>query len=207
MYYGIAMLRSESMSKEDTESRQRVAIPVLDLEGNRAARKYSRREQLQRVLWAFGQWAFRLSPRPMFAWRRSILRLFGAEIGHAVNMYPSTRIYMPWNLAVADLAALGENVFIYNLGKVSIGRGATISYRAHICAGSHDFSQPTLPLVKPPVTIADYAWIGTDAFIGPGVTVGGGAIVGARAVVVKDVAPLHIVAGNPARTIGIRPGT
>ena len=102
-------------------------------------------------------------------------------------------------------SAVGEDVFIYSLGRVSIGSEVSISYRAHICAGSHDFNDPSLPLLKPPVVIRDKAWIGTEAFIGPGVTVGAGALVGARAVVVKDVAALHVVGGNPARTIGLRP--
>jgi len=59
-------------------------------------------------------------------------------------------------------------------------------------------------LLKPPVYIDDGAWVGTEAFIDPGVRVGRGAVVEARAVVVKDVEPLNIVAGNPARRIGQR---
>jgi putative colanic acid biosynthesis acetyltransferase WcaF len=58
-----------------------------------------------------------------------------------------------------------------------------------------------LPLLKPPIVIRDAAWICADAFIGPDVTIGEGAVVGARAVVVKDVEPWTVVAGNPARTI------
>jgi putative colanic acid biosynthesis acetyltransferase WcaF len=99
---------------------------------------------------------------------------------------------------------VGDEVLIYSLGKVRIGSHATLSYRTHVCAGSHDLEDPALPLLKPPVCIEEGAWVGTDAFIGPGVTVGRGAIVGARAVVVKDVQPLTIVAGNPARVIGQR---
>lgn len=180
------------------------ATSLQDMKANRAARKYSRWEQLRRVLWAFGAFAIRLSPRPCFAWRRMVLRMFGAKVGRDVHFYSSTRIYMPWNVEIGDWAALGEDVFIYSLGKVYIGQGASLGYRAHVCAGTHDFSDPTLPLLKPPVVIEDRAWIGTEAFIGPGSTVGMGAIVGARAVVVKDVPPLHIVAGNPARQIGTR---
>lgn len=178
--------------------------PLVDLESNRAARKYSRVEQLRRVLWAFGGLAFRLSPRPCFAWRRMVLRLFGAKVGRAVNVYPSTRFYMPWNVEIGDWVAVGEDAFIYSLGKVYIGAGASIAYRAHVCAGTHDFTDPALPLLKPPVFIEDNAWIGTEAFIGPGVTVCKGAIVGARAVVIKDVPAMHIVGGNPARQIGMR---
>jgi putative colanic acid biosynthesis acetyltransferase WcaF len=181
-----------------------VAPALTDLPSNRAARKYSRSEQLRRVLWTFGEYALRLSPRPCFAWRRSVLRLFGAKVGRSVNVYSSTRFYMPWNVEIGDWAAVGEHAFIYSLGKVYIGAGASVAYRAHICAGTHDFSDPALPLLKPTVIIEDQAWIGTDAFIGPGVTVCRGAIVGARAVVVKDVPAMQIVGGNPARRIGVR---
>jgi len=111
---------------------------------------------------------------------------------------------MPWNVELRDWCALGEDVYIYSLGPVSIGRCATVSYRSHLCAGTHDLNDPKMPLLKLPILIGDSAWIGTDAFIGPGVTVGEGAVIGARAVVVKDVGPMHVVAGNPARQIGTR---
>lgn len=178
---------------------------IADIAANRSARKYSRREQVLRVLWSVvGSPLTRLSPRPCFGWRRSVLRAFGARVGRNVHVYPGARIYMPWNLQVDDLAAIGDYAIIYNLGAVRIGRRATISYRAHVCAGTHDFSRPDLPLLKPPIAIEDDAWVGTDAFIGPGVTVGKGAIVGARAVVMNDVGQFEVVAGNPARTIGTR---
>jgi len=178
-------------------------LPV-DHAANQAARKYSRSEQARRVVWALGRWLIRLSPRPCFAWRRGVLRLFGARVGEHVNIYPSTDLYMPWNVEIGDWTALGEDVFVYSLGKVTIGRSVTISYRSHICAGTHDLNDPTLPLIKPPVDIEDGVFVGTDAFLGPGVRVGRAAVVGARAVVVKDVEPFTIVGGNPARPIGRR---
>jgi putative colanic acid biosynthesis acetyltransferase WcaF len=177
---------------------------IVDSAGNRAARKYSRREQWRRVGWAAGGWLLRLSPRPAFGWRRMVLRLFGARVGRHVHVYPGTRFVMPWNVELGDWCALGDEVLIYSLGRISIGAHATVSYRAHLCAGTHDFSRADLPLLKPPITVGAGAWIGTEAFVGPGVTIGAGAIVGARAVVVKDVVPRAIVAGNPARHIGVR---
>ena len=176
----------------------------LDTAANRAATKYTRAEQLRRVLWAFGRWLIVLSPRPCFGWRRCVLRLFGARVGAHVSIYPSTRLYMPWNVELGEWSALGEDVLVYSLTRVRIGRRATLSYRAHVCGGTHDFSRPERPLVKLPVVVEDDAWVGTDAFLGPGVTVGKGAIVGARAVVVRDVQPMQIVAGNPARPVGRR---
>jgi putative colanic acid biosynthesis acetyltransferase WcaF len=130
--------------------------------------------------------------------------MFGAKVGSNVHVYNSAVIYMPWNLEIGDWSSIGEQAFVYNLGRVTIGSRTTISQRAHLCAGSHDFTDPALPLLKPPISIGDQAWVCADAFVGPGVSVGEGAIVGARAVVVKDVEPWHVVAGNPAKFIKMR---
>jgi len=46
------------------------------------------------------------------------------------------------------------------------------------------------------------AKIGANATLLPGVVIGQNALVGAGAVVVRDVAPGEVVAGNPARVIG-----
>lgn len=56
-------------------------------------------------------------------------------------------------------------------------------------------------LVIRPVRVEDGADVGTGAVLLPGVTVGRGSIVGAGAVVTRDVAPLSIVAGVPARHV------
>ncbi len=176
----------------------------LDIAENRSVRKYSRKEIIGRLLWTIVYPLFRYSPRPMFGWRRLLLRIFGARIGSKVNVYNSATIYMPWNLEIGDWSSIGEYTFIYNLGKVVIGRYCTVSHRAHLCAGSHDYADPSMPLLKPPITVGDQAWVCADAYIGPGVTIGEGAVVGARAVVVKDVPPWTIVAGNPAKEVKSR---
>lgn len=171
----------------------------MDVKANRESIKYTKKEQMLRVLWCvLGKPLFKFSPRPFFGWRRWVLRLFGAKVGKEVHTYPSTIVYFPWNLVVGDWSAIGEDALIYNLGIVTIGERVTISHRAHLCAGTHDYRKPEFPLLKPPIAIGDQAWICSQAFIGPGVTVGTGAIVGAAAVVMKDVEPWVIVAGNPA---------
>lgn len=177
---------------------------MLDIEQNRRAQKYSSGEMLSRLLWTFAQPLFRFSPRPCFGWRRFLLRCLGAKIGRNVHIYPSATIYFPWKLEAGDESAIGEYAFIYNLGRVTLGARATISHRAHLCAGTHDHTKSDFPLLRPPVVIGEQAWICADAFIGPGVTIGEGAIVGAGAVVMKDVKPWMIVVGNPARGIKTR---
>ena len=49
-----------------------------------------------------------------------------------------------------------------------------------------------------PISIGNDVYIGHGAFVLPGITIGDGAIVGGQAVVVKDVPPYAVVAGNPA---------
>ncbi|MFI5295178.1 MAG: putative colanic acid biosynthesis acetyltransferase [Thermodesulfovibrionales bacterium] len=173
----------------------------LDIAANRRAQKYSAKEITMRVLWSLCSPFFRCSPRPLFGWRRFLLRLFGAKVGRRVHIYNSAIIYMPWNLEIGDWSSIGEYALIYNLGKVTIGKYSTVSHKAHICAGTHDYTDPAMPLLKPPVSIGDQAWVCTDAYVGPGVSMGEGAVAGARAVVVKDVDPWSVVAGNPARVI------
>jgi len=108
---------------------------------------------------------------------------------------------MPWNLTIGDEVGIGDHVTLYALGAITIFDRTTVSQGAHLCAGSHDWRDPAMPLTKPPITIGPDAWICADAFIGPGVTLGEQAIVGARAVVMKDVLAETIVVGNPARAI------
>ena len=175
-----------------------------DTATNRGQTKYARREQVMRVLWSLARPLFRFSPRPMFGWRRWLLRRFGATVGRQVNIYGSAHVYLPWNLEIGDWSSVGEHALIYSLGPIRIGCHVTVSQRAHLCAGTHDHTRPDLPLRKPPIGIGDQAWICADAYIGPGVTVGEGAVVGARAVVVRDVGPWEIVAGNPARLVKMR---
>jgi len=178
----------------------------LDINSNRRAAKYSRKELCLRVLWSFGKLVFKLSPRPCFGFRRWLLRCFGAKVGQGTHIYSSALIYYPWKLEIGDDSAIGEWALVYNLGPVTIGSRTTISQRVHLCAGTHDYRDPTMPLLKPPIVIGDEVWVCADAFVGPGVTVADRAILAAASVVVKDVAGETIVGGNPATPIKKRAG-
>lgn len=178
---------------------------MTDVTYNRAVTKWSRRAQIGRILWALSSPLFTLSPRPFWAWRRALLRAFGARVGRQVHIYPTVRITIPWNLAIGEQAAIGDHAILYALGPIQIGARATISQYAHLCAGTHDWRDPAMPLVKAPILVGKEAWVCANALVGPGVTVGDRAIVGAGAVTMKDVEAGMIVAGNPAKKIAERP--
>lgn len=61
-----------------------------------------------------------------------------------------------------------------------------------------------MPATKGNIEIGSDVWIGTDAMIVSGVTIGHGAIISSRAVVTQAVRSYAIVAGVPAREIGMR---
>lgn len=99
---------------------------------------------------------------------------------------------------------IGDRAILYSLGLINIGSDVTISQHAHICAGTHNHTDVSFPLIKTPIKIEESAWVAADAFIGPGTTIRAGAIVAARAVVVRDVDEYTVVAGNPASIISRR---
>lgn len=156
---------------------------------------------LWRVVWLF---LFRPSPRVCHGWRRMLLRLFGAQVGHKARPYPSAVIWAPWNLEMGDHSCLGDYVDCYSVDKIRLGAHATVSQYSYLCSASHNYADPTMPLITAPITIAQSAWVAADVFIGPGVTIGEGAVVGARSSVFKNVAPWMVVAGNSARVIKSR---
>jgi len=176
-----------------------------DVQTNRAARKWSKSELLGRLIWDCTQFAFRWSPRQFWLWRRVFLRVFGAQIGNHVHIHPSVRIAVPWNVEIGDYSAIGDGAIIYSLGRVRIAAQATISQYVHLCAGTHDYRDPAMPLEKSSIDIADGVWVCANAFVGPNTRLGAYAIIGAASVAVSDVPAWTIVAGNPARKIKTRP--
>lgn len=133
--------------------------------------------------------------------RPAVLRLFGCKAARLVNFSRSTWIEMPWQLSIGEYSALGPRVTLYNLGRLTIGKQTVLSQDVYVCGGTHDYTDPTFPLVRSAIEIGEHVWICAGAFIGPGVKIGDGAVIGARAVVTKDVEPWTVVAGNPAKFI------
>ena len=163
------------------------------------APSFSLANKFRRLLWGFA-WlvAFRFTPPPLWAWRRFVLRLFGARIGKCVRVYGSVRIWLPANLEMGDGAVLGREVHCYNQGRITIGPETTVSWNTTLCSSSHDFENPLFPLVIRPIDIGSQVWIAAEAFIGPGVRIGDGAVLGARTVAMQDLEGWKVYSGNPA---------
>ncbi len=166
--------------------------------------KLSFSNKIARAVWGL-TWnlLFRFSPRlPGFwLWRRLLLRLFGAKVGQGCVIYPSTRIWAPWNLELGDYSNIGPWTDIYSVGKIIIGVNACISQYSFLCTATHNIESSTRELIVKPISIGSNAWIAADVYIGPGVTIGEGTVVGVRSSVFKNVEKWTVVGGNPARFI------
>ena len=105
---------------------------------------------------------------------------------------------------------------------VFVGRGTEFDVMQRVFVGAHtviaprcfitDHNHGTLPGLRidqqpcaaAPVMIGADVWLGAGVVVLPGVTIGDGAVVGANAVVTRDVAPMTVVAGAPARLLRTR---
>jgi putative colanic acid biosynthesis acetyltransferase WcaF len=145
---------------------------------------------------------FRYSPRIGFNfWRLFLLRCFGASVHSKSKVYPTVKIWAPWNLTLGARACLSDFVDCYCVGKITIGNNVAISQRAFLCTASHKIDQLNKPLISKDIVILDHVWVCAEAYIGMGTTLAEGSVVGARAVVISDAEAWTVVAGNPAKFI------
>ena len=157
------------------------------------------RHKISRKLWGF-IWitCFRISPPFLHGWRRFLLRCFGAHVEKSAMVYPTTRVWAPWNLSMGNFTCLGPHVNCYCVDKVTIGAHATVSQYATLCTASHDITDPRMRLITAPIAIGPGAWVAAGAFIQPGRTIGEGGVVAAMACLTRDVGPWEVYGGNPA---------
>lgn len=141
---------------------------------------------------------FRLCPISLSPLKRAVLRAFGARIGHDVTIKPQVKITFPWKLEIGDHVWLGEECWLLNLERITIGNHVCISQRAFLCTGSHDYKSPTFNLIVKPIQVQDGAWLGAGCWVGPGVSVGNHAVLAAGSIATKDLEPFGIYRGNPA---------
>lgn len=93
-------------------------------------------------------------------------------------------------------------------GEISIGNFFHSGSGCLIISENHNYEGETIPydktIDKKKITIGECVWFGDRVIVVGNVNIGEGAIVAAGAVVCKDVPPLAVVGGNPAKVIKYR---
>lgn len=145
-----------------------------------------------------------------------LIRKIKSKIAHKrwCKHHPKVVLCQPYTITHIENLILGENIYIgpeawfVLRGKCNIGNGTIFGPRCKIHTSNHNYEGEMLPYdhiykVKD-VTIGENVWIGADVSIMPGVTIGEGAVIAACSCVTKDVPPLAVVGGNPAKVIKYR---
>ncbi len=136
----------------------------------------------------------------LWCWRRMLGRL-----GQAPGFLMGVEVRTPRNVIIGDHVVINRKVLLDGRGGLLvIGHNVDIAQEVAIWTLEHDVHDDLHRAVGAGVTIEDFAWIGFRAVIMPGVRIGRGAVVAAGAVVTRDVPPMAIVGGVPARAIGVR---
>lgn len=135
---------------------------------------------------------------PLYWFRHLVVRwLYGLKMGRS-NLHRAVTLFSPWLIRVGDNVNIQMGCFLDGRGGLTIGNNVDLTPGVRILTIQHDIDSPEYATVKKPVVIQDNVVIGSWALILPGVTVGEGAVIAAGAVVVKNVEPYSMVAGNPA---------
>lgn len=161
---------------------------------------------MHKLLKVFNRFIFSLLPLTrFFRLKALLLKASGINIHTNARIVSSVQIFGPKNISIGKDTFIGHETLITGSyeSSIIIGDFVDISHRVNISTGSHDIDmngKHTAGTGKSKdIVIEDGAWIGMGAIILPGIKVGKKAIVAAGSVVVHDVPPYSIVAGNPAR--------
>jgi putative colanic acid biosynthesis acetyltransferase WcaF len=152
-------------------------------------------------LWFFVQHAFFKSPIYPSRFRPLLLRFFGASIGRGVLVRRGVRVHFPWNLEISNNCWIGEEVWLINHEKITIGSNVCISQRSIICSGGHNYRSASLEYAHKPVEIKDGAWICLDAKVLPGVTIGECSVVSSGEIALMSLPDYSMLIGGQVRQI------
>jgi putative colanic acid biosynthesis acetyltransferase WcaF len=130
--------------------------------------------------------------------KKRILKLFGAKIGVGVVIKPNVSIKYPWLLEVGDYSWIGEDVWIDNLAKITIGKNCVLSQGSFLLCGSHDYTLETFDLLIKEIVLEDGSWVGAKATVCPGVKLRTHSVLAVGSIATKDLEPYGIYQGNPA---------
>lgn len=120
------------------------------------------------------------------------------SIGSWCYVGEGSRLWSGAAISVGDRVMISHNVNVFDNFTHPLSPNLRHRHFRHISERGHPAD---IDLGDAPVTIQDDAWISASATILRGVTIGAGAIIGAGSVVTRDIPPLCIAAGNPARVI------
>lgn len=133
-----------------------------------------------------------------------------ASIGAYARLVAGTDIQRPGHgIVIGPNVGVGEFASIGGSGGVSIGENTIIGQYFSAHPENHNYDDLSRPIrhqgtTRKPIHIGADCWFGAKVTVVAGVTIGPGCVIGAGSVVTRDVPARSIVAGVPARILGVR---
>ncbi len=113
-------------------------------------------------------------------------------------------------IEIGEHSSIGPHCHLSSVHQVSLGRFSLLAANCCVGAPDHPIDDPTIPMVqrpavsRGPLVIEDDVWLGTNVTVLDGVRIGSGAVVGACSLVTRDLPPLAVAVGTPARVRRLR---
>lgn len=143
---------------------------------------------------------------PSHALRNAFYRAgLGVKFPKSTIIYWRARFFGLNGITIGENSIIGDHAFLDGRRGITIGKNVNISSEVRIWTSEHDVFSPTFETIGAPVTIGDWAFVGSRVTILPGVSIGEGAVIGAGAVVTKDIPAWTIAFGVPAKPVRERP--
>ncbi len=120
----------------------------------------------------------------------------------------------PARLHIAPTAVVNNALFNLSSGEITVGDYAFFGHNVSVLTGTHDWTtfgaerQVAVPKSGRDVVIEEGVWVSSNAIVVAPCRIGAHAVVGVGSLVLRDVEPYTVVAGNPARVLRTipRPG-
>ncbi len=133
------------------------------------------------------------------------------QIDGAANISPDVVFQNPERIQIGKRARLGSRSHLWagpSTGRIIIGDDVLFGPDVLLTAASYryDLGSPVTdqPMTEGDIVLGNDVWCATRAVILPGTVIGDGSIVAAGSVVKGEFPPRSIIAGSPARQVGLR---
>lgn len=142
---------------------------------------------------------------PCWPLRWMFLKYSIRHLGKGCFIMRKVNVVNPSNISIGNHVIINKSVMLDGRGEeLIIGDNVDIAQETNIWTLEHDVNDNNHRVVAAKVVIDEHVWIASRVTILPGVHIGRGAVVASGAVVTKDVPPMAIVGGVPAKIIGER---
>ena len=142
---------------------------------------------------------------PSYKLRHWVLKKRHLKMGANTSFLRNVIVINPINIEFGHNCVINNNVLLDGRGgKIIVGNNVDIARDTNIWTLEHDPHDDYHRTKGGDVIIEDFVWIASRATILPNVKIGKGAIIASGSIVTKDVPPMAIVGGNPAKVIKYR---